>query len=158
MKKLEFASHPANLRLVRNCVRQFLEGQGFPSSQVDLMVLGIDEACTNIIRHAYHLADDKLITLTLEHYPNGVRFRLRDYGEQAEAAKVQGRSLDNVRPGGLGLHLMRHAFDQVDYQRRRQGTMLVLTKFVSETPLVSRRVSKQRRRRVGENSPETRSE
>jgi serine/threonine-protein kinase RsbW len=127
MKKLEFASHPANLGLVRICVRQFLQEQGFPARQVDLMVLGVDEACTNIIRHAYHLAEDKLITLTLETYAGGVRFRLRDYGDRAES--VQGRPLDHIRPGGLGLHLIRHAFDQVDYQRRSRGTNLVLTKF-----------------------------
>jgi serine/threonine-protein kinase RsbW len=129
MKKLEFASHPANLGLVRSCVRQFLQDQGFPPRQVDLMVLGVDEACTNIIRHAYHLAEDKLITLSLQTYPGGIRFRLRDYGDQAES--VQGRPLDHVRPGGLGLHLIRHAFDQVDYLRRSRGTTLVLTKFKS---------------------------
>ncbi|MBV8814791.1 MAG: ATP-binding protein [Verrucomicrobia bacterium] len=158
MKKLEFASHPANLGLVRNCVRQFLQDRGFPNRQVDLMVLGIDEACTNIIRHAYHLAEDKLITLALESHPKGVRFRLRDYGEQAEAAKVQGRPLDHVRPGGLGLHLIHHAFDQVDYQRRRQGTMLVLTKFAPENLLMSSQVTKQRRRRTGERAgPESQS-
>ena len=86
MKKLEFASHPANLGLVRSCVRQFLQEQGFPPRQVDLMVLGVDEACTNIIRHAYHLAEDKLITLSLQTYAGGVRFRLRDYGDQAESS------------------------------------------------------------------------
>ena len=134
MKKLEFASHPANLGLVRNCVRQFLQGRGFSAKQIDLMVLGIDEACTNIIRHAYHLAEDKLITLALENHSKGVRFRLRDYGDQAEAGMVQGRSLDHIRPGGLGLHLIHQAFDQVDYQRRRRGTMLVLTKFGPENP------------------------
>ena len=30
------------------------------------MVLGVDEACTNIIRHAYDLRDDQLIALSLE--------------------------------------------------------------------------------------------
>src|SRR5260370_17912142 len=94
------------------------------------MVLGVDEACTNIIRHAYHLAEDKLITLSLQTYTGGVRFRLRDFGDQAEW--VQGRSLDHVRPGGLGLHLIRHAFDQVDYQRKSRGTTLVLTTFKSK--------------------------
>ena len=130
MKKIEFASHPANLGLVRNFVRQFLQKRGFASGEIDLMVLGIDEACTNIIRHAYHLAEDQLITLTSEaHAGRGVRFRLRDYGDQVDISSVQGRSLEQLRPGGLGLHLIRQAFDQVDYQRKRRGTMLVLTKF-----------------------------
>jgi serine/threonine-protein kinase RsbW len=133
-KKIEFASHPANLWLVRNCVRQFLQNRAFSSREIDLMVLGVDEACTNIIRHAYHLAEDQLISLSLETIKsNGVRFRLRDYGDRLDATNYQGRSLDQPRPGGLGMHLIRHAFDQIDYQQRRRGTLLVLTKLKPNT-------------------------
>lgn len=133
-KKIEFASHPANLWLVRHCVRQFLQDHAFSGREIDLMVLGIDEACTNIIRHAYHQAEDQPISLSLETIKtNGVRFRLRDYGERFDADKFHGRSLDQLRPGGLGIHLIRHAFDQIDYQRRRRGTLLVLTKLKSDT-------------------------
>src|SRR5258708_23374352 len=112
MKKLEFASHPANLGLVRSCVRQFLQEQGFPARQVDLMALGVDEACTNIITHAYHLAEDKLISLSLQTYAAGGRFRLRDYSDPAEL--LQARSLHHVSPRGLGLHLIRLSFDETD--------------------------------------------
>jgi serine/threonine-protein kinase RsbW len=131
-KKIEFASHPANLWLVRHCVRQFLQDRAFSSREIDLMVLGVDEACTNIIRHAYHLADDQLISLSLETIKsNGVRFRLRDYGDRFDSTKYRVRSLDQLRPGGLGVHLIRHAFDQIDYLKRRRGTLLVLTKLRS---------------------------
>ena len=65
-KKVEFSSHTGNLALMRNCVRQFLEAFPFSERQRTLMVLGVDEACTNIIRHAYHLRDDQLISLSLE--------------------------------------------------------------------------------------------
>jgi anti-sigma regulatory factor (Ser/Thr protein kinase) len=128
-KKIEFASHPANLWLVRHCVRQFLQDRTFSSREIDLMVLGVDEACTNIIRHAYHLADDQLISLSLETInSDGVRFRLRDYGDRFDLTKYRGRSLDQLRPGGLGVHLIRNAFDQIDYHKRQRGTLLVLTK------------------------------
>jgi anti-sigma regulatory factor (Ser/Thr protein kinase) len=137
-KKIEFASHPANLWLVRHCVRQFLQSHAFPSRAIDLMVLGIDEACTNIIRHAYHQAEDQLISLSLETTKdNGVRFRIRDYGDRFDATKPHGRSLDQVRPGGLGVHLIQHAFDQIDYQQRRRGTLLVLTKRMPDAAAVA---------------------
>jgi anti-sigma regulatory factor (Ser/Thr protein kinase) len=87
-KKIEFASHPANLWLVRHCVRQFLQNRAFSSREIDLMVLGVDEACTNIIRHAYHLAEDQLISLSLETIKtDGVRFHLRDYGDRFDSTK-----------------------------------------------------------------------
>jgi anti-sigma regulatory factor (Ser/Thr protein kinase) len=133
-KRIEFASHPANLWLVRHCVRQFLQNRTFSSREIDLMVLGVDEACTNIIRHAYHQAEDQLISLSLETTKNnGVRFRLRDYGDCFDATRSQGRALDQLRPGGLGVHLIRHAFDKIDYQQRRRGTLLVLTKLKPDT-------------------------
>jgi anti-sigma regulatory factor (Ser/Thr protein kinase) len=130
-KRIEFASHPANLWLVRHCVRRFLQDRrGFPSDQIDLMVLGVDEACTNIIRHAYGLQEDQLILLSLETCARGgVRFRLRDYGRSFSPDECKPRPLDRLQPGGLGLHLIQHAFDKVDYLGRRRGTMLILTKF-----------------------------
>ena len=65
-RKLEFSSHPGNLALMRNFVRHFLDNMPISERDRTLMVLGVDEACTNIIRHAYELRDDKLIALSLE--------------------------------------------------------------------------------------------
>ena len=127
-KKLEFSSHTGNLALMRNYVRLFLEAFPFSERQRTLMVLGVDEACTNIIRHAYHLRDDQLISLSLEGKSDCVCVRLRDYGKQADAHGMKSRPGDLIKPGGLGLHLIRHAFDQVDYVLRPRGTELVLTK------------------------------
>jgi serine/threonine-protein kinase RsbW len=93
-----------------------------------LMVLGVDEACTNIIRYAYALRDDQPITLWMEGLRGCVRMRLRDYGEQTSIPSMKGPALQRVKPGGLGLHLIRHAFDKVDYILKPRGTELVLTK------------------------------
>src|SRR5437762_3961179 len=60
-KTIEFSSHTGNLALMRNCVRDFLNGYPFSEKERLLMVLGVDEACTNIIRYAYRLRDDQLI-------------------------------------------------------------------------------------------------
>ncbi len=127
-RKLEFTSHTANLALMRDFVRKFLERHPFTEKQRTLMVLGIDEACTNVIRYAYDLRDDQPIALSVEAMQTCVRMRLRDYGEQTPAHKMKGRERDQVRPGGLGLHLIRNAFDKVDYILKPRGTELILTK------------------------------
>jgi len=126
--KLEFTSHTANLALMRDFVRKFLQRHPFSEKQRMLMVLGIDEACTNVIRYAYDLRDDRPIALSVESLSTCVRMRLRDYGEQTPANKMRGRNHEEVRPGGLGLHLIRNAFDKVDYILKPRGTELVLTK------------------------------
>ena len=127
-KKVEFSSHTGNLALMRKFVRTFLDAYPFSEKERTLMVLGVDEACTNIIRHAYHLRDDQPIALSLEGNHDCVCMRLRDYGRQTAPDQMQGRAHDLIKPGGLGLHLIRNAFDQVDYILKRRGTELVLTK------------------------------
>jgi anti-sigma regulatory factor (Ser/Thr protein kinase) len=127
-RKVEFSSHPANLALLRNCVRDFLKGYPFSEKERLLMVLGVDEACTNVIRYAYRLREDQLISLRMEGLRRCVRLRLRDYGEQVLPHHMQGRSHSIVKPGGLGIFLIRSAFDEVDYVHKRRGTELVLTK------------------------------
>ena len=127
-KRIEFSSHTGNLALMRNHVRRFLDGYPFSEKERILMVLGVDEACTNIIRYAYELREDELIALSMEGLRDCVRMRLRDYGKQTPKHEMKGRSHDLIKPGGLGLHLMRDAFDKVDYILKRRGTELVLTK------------------------------
>ena len=127
-RKVEFSSHTANLALLRNCVRDFLNGYPFSDKERLLMVLGVDEACTNVIRYAYRLRDDQLISLRMEGLRKCVRMRLRDYGEQVLPHQMKGRSHEMIKPGGLGLYLIRNAFDGVDYIHKRRGTELILTK------------------------------
>ena len=128
--KVEFSSHTANLALLRKYVRDFLNGYPFSEKERMLMVLGVDEACTNVIRYAYRLRDDQLISLQMEGLRKCVRMRLRDYGDKVFPHEMKGRSHNLIKPGGLGLHLIRHAFDQVVYIHKRRGTELVLTKNV----------------------------
>lgn len=127
-REIEFASHPANLSLVRDFVRQFLKPLELSEIEKDLIVLGLDEACTNVIRYAYQHQQDQLICLVCEVRKKGIVFRLRDFGTQCDPSCLQGRPLDLVQPGGLGIHLIRRAFNEVDYNLKRQGTELVLSK------------------------------
>jgi serine/threonine-protein kinase RsbW len=130
--KIEFTSHTANLALMRDFVRKFLDGYPFSEKERVLIVLGVDEACTNIIRYAYDLRDDQPIRLSMEGLENCLRVRLRDYGAPISRAL---RALASPRPksGGRGIELMRHAFDRVDYMYKRRGTELVLTKNLDQT-------------------------
>lgn len=127
-RRIEFSSHTGNLVLMRDHVRQFLDSYPLSQKERILMVLGVDEACTNIIRYAYDLRDDQLIVLSMEGLRGCVRMRLRDYGRQTPKHEMKGRAPETIKPGGLGLHLMRDAFDKVDYILKRRGTELILTK------------------------------
>ena len=126
--ELEFASHPGNLCLVRDFVRQFLKTVELPEPEKDLLVLGLDEACTNVIRYAYEHRTDELMVLVCERECDGLVFRLRDFGAQCEPERLEGRPLELVQPGGLGIHLIRRAFTRVEYCCMKKGTELVMVK------------------------------
>src|SRR5205809_1908777 len=111
--KVEFSSHTANLALLRKYVRDFLNGYPFSEKERLMMVLGVDEACTNVIRYAYRLRDDQLISLQMEGLRKCVRVRLRDYGEKVSPQEMKGRSPDLINQAGFGLIFIRNAFDEL---------------------------------------------
>lgn len=125
--KLEFTSHTANLALMRRFVRRFLRDFPFTDKERALVVLGTDEACTNVIRYAYAMQDDQLIRLSVEGLRDCVRIRVRDYGEPIYKS-LSALGSNQTKTGGRGIQLMRHIFDKVDYCYKRRGTELVLTK------------------------------
>ncbi len=128
MLELEFDSATAELSNMRDAVRAFLQENNVPEMDAELVVLALDEACANIIRHAYHGDPRQPIRLRCECLDGSLTCTLRDYGETCDPAKIQGRALDDFRPGGLGIHIMERAFDVVDYRPMPEGTQLILTK------------------------------
>ena len=131
-RKFTFTSDSCQLADVRRCVRSFLEKCGFDECSIQLLVLGLDEACTNIIRHAY-AHNGKPVRLEMR---DRVRFVLRDYGRSCDPKCIRGRDLEDVRPGGVGVHIIRQVFDYVKYEPRRRGTKLVLEKKIAGNPRV----------------------
>jgi len=125
--KLQFTSHTANLAVMRDFVRDFVSDFPFSEKERVLMVLGIDEACTNIIRYAYAMRDDQPIRLSIERLRNCVKIRLRDYGEPIYKS-LNALASTKPKPGGRGIQLMRHIFDTVEYSYKPRGTELVLTR------------------------------
>lgn len=132
MKKiLEFKSDPGALAAVRQDIRDFLMQAPLDEMQAELIVLALDEACTNIIRHAYDGCPDRPIRLELQASGETLTCTLRDFGKPCDPDKIKGRELEDFRPGGLGVRIMQTAFDAVDFQPFKLGTRLCLKKFLS---------------------------
>ena len=131
---LRVHSCPTQLPVVRAAVEKVCELLGFCPETVGAVVLSVDEALTNIIRHAYGGARDQQIEVDLTPLPDasggpGLRISLRDYGRQVDAAQIRSRELEDVRPGGLGVHIMSACMDSVEYRPAEGGgTVLVMTK------------------------------
>jgi len=62
---------------------------------------------------------------------------LIDWGPPCDPTKLKARSLDEIRPGGLGLHIIRGSMDAVEYRREGGSNCLRLVKYArpaKETP------------------------
>ncbi|MBL0167231.1 MAG: ATP-binding protein [Propionivibrio sp.] len=85
------------------------------------MVLAINEACMNIIQHGYGFADGQQFTLRLGVDDGVLLALLLDNGMPASDADLRPRELDELRPGGLGVHFMRELMDGVAYVQAPEG-------------------------------------
>jgi anti-sigma regulatory factor (Ser/Thr protein kinase) len=122
---VEIPSDPAALFLVRCLVERLAGRLGFPGEDVSRMTLAVDEACTNVIRHAYGHRTEERIGLRFLVTDERVEIHVRDFGPPLDASKLAPRDLREVRPGGLGLHLIRSAMDEVHYEAPAEGGCLL---------------------------------
>jgi anti-sigma regulatory factor (Ser/Thr protein kinase) len=135
---MELRSNPAMLCVVRQALGQLATALGFSESESHAVVLAVDEALTNIIRHAYLGNVERPIEATFHRIlepQNGQRkdaleIVLEDRGAAVNHKKLCGRALEDVRPGGLGLHFIRESMDTVEFSRKRGRNQLRLVKFL----------------------------
>jgi anti-anti-sigma factor len=128
--RLRFPSSPAVLAVVRVAIGKFCDVLGFDCPTISGIVLSVDEALTNIIRHAYKGDENHGIEVELSaREGGGLRVSLRDYGPGLRTDQLPVRPAEVLTPGGLGLQIIRHYMDRVDYRPAQGGgTLLVMEK------------------------------
>ncbi|MHC5010760.1 MAG: ATP-binding protein [Planctomycetota bacterium] len=130
--QMALPSHPKYLPLVRAVVEHGAVAAGFDEEDCHRIVLAVTEGVTNVIRHSYHGNTDRKIDLVLRSPPGLFHLEISDYGNFVDPAEIESRPLDDVRPGGLGVHLMKATMDEVAYrQNHHGGTTLTLVKHSS---------------------------
>ncbi|MEO5337515.1 MAG: SpoIIE family protein phosphatase [Magnetospirillum sp. WYHS-4] len=113
--KLSFPARPDRLKLVRSAVSEAARICGMGDETVLDVVLAVDEACQNVIRHAYKNSGEGLVALEIHRTADEMTILLRDYAEPVDVSKIKPRDLDDIRPGGLGTHFIREVMDSVEF-------------------------------------------
>ena len=136
--RLELPSNPELLCVVRSAMMRLTEELGFPDGECRALTRAVDEALANIICHAYDGRRGQPIDLwcrrtqarTNGKERTGLEIVLVDRGAAADRKNLCGRSLDDVRPGGLGLHFIQGGVDVMQYIRQTGKNQLRLVKYL----------------------------
>ena len=123
-------SSPDRLKLVRSVVENGARLAGFTDGVVNDLVLAVDEALQNVIRHAYGGRHDGVMEVSMSRGAGLLTIDIIDEAEPVDTSKIKPRDLDDVRPGGLGTHLISEIMDTVDFlpSKGQGGNILRLTK------------------------------
>jgi sigma-B regulation protein RsbU (phosphoserine phosphatase) len=122
--ELELRSDLAELRRARAFVRAVcsaLPGTPLAAARVAELELAVNEATSNIIKHAYHGRTDQRIHLEAETFPEQVVIRLHHIGDPCDPSGVPPPALDGSQESGFGLYLITQSVDDVRYYGDARG-------------------------------------
>jgi serine/threonine-protein kinase RsbW len=117
---------------IRAIVREVCSDCDVPSDCRGDIVQAVDEAASNIIRHGYR-GRPGIIDLTAELVGDDIVVTLEDDAPTFDSTEVSAPDLSvhpgHRRPGGMGIHLIRHAVDRFEHRPRPGGgNILTLTR------------------------------
>ncbi len=115
MLELRFNSDPKKLRMVRERVQEIAEEFGCSKKLISDLVIAINEACMNIMQHAYKGEKSGEILLEMQKDSGEVQVLLTDYAEPIDPKGIQPRDLEDVKPGGLGTYFIQEIMDDCTY-------------------------------------------
>jgi serine/threonine-protein kinase RsbW len=118
-KKLKVKSRTDNLSIIRDFVNTSAMDAGLQPDVVENIILAVDEACTNIIKHAYKSFPDGELIIKTKSTLSRFVVSITDYGKSFEPEMVPEPDLQKYyrqkRVGGLGMYLMKTFMDDVRY-------------------------------------------
>ena len=123
-----------HLRGVRGSIRQLLDELRLAPELRDRLVLAVDEACTNIIRHGYGTQREGDIALRILRTGPMLSFELTDSAPSIDPARVRPRPLGECRCGGFGIALIDEVMDdwRIEPAKGGRGNRLILRKRIDD--------------------------
>lgn len=119
VKYLSLASNTNNLEIIRDFISNQCLSYGFDDKDTNSIVLAVDEACTNIIKHGYNFNTNNNIYLKV--FSDDCYFIIQISDESTPFNPNQYKNLNlkeyisEFTPGGLGIYIIRNVMDVVNY-------------------------------------------
>ncbi|MGC4021951.1 MAG: ATP-binding protein [Cyclobacteriaceae bacterium] len=125
----------ANLKGIRDFVRNTLIENHVPELQVSAIVLALDEMCSNVMIHAHHCNPNDFLELQIKHPKSKIFvFEIIDDGSVFNINKFEEPEMQSLvqdkRKGGLGIRLVKSIMDKIEYVQEGGRNICRLTKEV----------------------------
>lgn len=134
--EFQFKAVPENLCRMRQKLKGCLEQCRLSEEAINCMVLAVCEASMNIIQHAYCNTEPGDIIVEVERVDGNLLFRLSDFAlHHTRVEEMKPRPLDQIRPGGLGCHIINEIMDEVklvDCSNQACTNMLQMMKCIED--------------------------
>lgn len=122
-----------NLERICDFITECAKEAGLDESEMYAVQLAVDEASTNIIEHGYGQECPSRIDVTCEVLADGLRVMIYDDAAPFDPTIMPDPdvnvSLEEVKPRGLGIYLMRKMMDEVHYESSQdKGNILTMIK------------------------------
>ncbi|MGA8148338.1 MAG: SpoIIE family protein phosphatase [Gallionellaceae bacterium] len=123
-QELEIRSDLKQLRQAREFVHAFcrnLPGPALDEDSVAALELAVNEAASNIMKHAYHGREDQWIHLEAEAFPDHLAIQLHHFGDAFDPSTAPPPPLDGSRDSGFGVYIIARSVNEVRYYRDECG-------------------------------------
>jgi sigma-B regulation protein RsbU (phosphoserine phosphatase) len=139
--RLDLPAKAETLADLRVALRAAFARADISPAASERLVLAINEAVCNVIRHGYAGRDDGALHLRIERARGVLRMRLRDAAPPVDPSTIKPRDLDECRPGGLGINFIDATMDSWRLRplRSRDGNVLTMRKRLRDVRLRSKR-------------------
>ena len=131
--ELRFAADPKRLKMVREQVQQATSQLACTKKLVSDLIIAVNEACMNIMEHAYKGDRSGEIVLEINNNGDEVEVVLTDFADPVDLTVIEPRDPDDLRPGGLGTFFIREIMDECAYAHLHDvgGNVLRMTKRIA---------------------------
>jgi|TARA_B100000959_G_scaffold229923_1_gene245771 anti-sigma regulatory factor (Ser/Thr protein kinase) len=134
---IQFPTSPAWFSTIRQLLSAASLQCGFTDRDSGQVAMAVDEALSNIYRHGYGGSSGKVtlqFTTTIEPTPT-IHIEIEDEAEQVDLDCIRSRDLSDVKPGGLGVHLIQTVMDEAKWSKNDQhGMKLTMMKQSNTMP------------------------
>ena len=129
---INVSSSTEYLREVRNFVQHFVQQFDVNKNDLDEIILAVDEAYTNIIKHAYNNDPNQTVKIELGTSTDTLWVQLSDTGFHFNADEYQPpdllKRIKNKQRGGMGVYLIHKLMDSVEYSSAGKTNTILMRK------------------------------